>query len=345
MKKTIFSTALVSSFVLLFGLAHQAAAQPADAAFQWAVAEYQRSPTAANAKMVIKLALTMKPVPAVPEEARRHYVKGRTLFDAAKNPADSLDAAEEFKNALLIAPWWGELYLRLGMTLETAERYDEAIAALKLYMVSAPGEELARKAQDEIYKIEAEMEKAEHERRAQETAAEAKRVAEAHKQEGRDVLARLRRIVAGADYDRIVASALSPSGRTHTILNGASTMPGVGVTERESEESTWYNWGNSCERFVFEDERVLICFVADSGFVNRGHPDLIGTPNGSAISDMIWESPYDAVEEQTLGRGSRRVWAHVNENNGSITWSPDRPTSSTGYDPSVRYGYWLYRRH
>ena len=96
---------------------------------------------------------------------------------------------------------------------------------------------------------------------------------------------------------------------------------------------------------MFEDERVLICFVADNGYVSKDHPNLIGTPNGPNISDMIWESPYDVIVEQTLGRGSHRVWAHVNEDNGSITWSPDRPADPSGYDPNVRYGYWLYRRH
>jgi tetratricopeptide (TPR) repeat protein len=118
---------------------------------------------------IIKLALTLDPKPAIPEEARRHYVKACTLFEDAKQPSDSADAAEEFRQALLVAPWWGDAYMKMGLALETAQRYDEAIAALKLFMATKPQDEVLRKTQDEIYKIEAKRDKA-----AKEAAAKAK---------------------------------------------------------------------------------------------------------------------------------------------------------------------------
>ena len=109
---------------------------------------------------IIKLAQEMNPPPAIPEEARRHYVKARALSEDPKQPSDFADAAEEFRQALLIAPWWGEAYMLMGIALEGAQRYDEATAALKLSMATNPRDELLRKTQDEIYKIEAKAEKA-----------------------------------------------------------------------------------------------------------------------------------------------------------------------------------------
>jgi tetratricopeptide (TPR) repeat protein len=135
-------------------------AQTTNADFQQAVTAYQQSPSVATAEKVIKLAAALDQLPPIPEEARRHYVKACTLFDDAKQTSDSLDAAKEFRQALLVAPWWGEAYMKMGLALETAERYDDAIAALKLFMATKPQDEVLRKTQDEIYKIEAKAEKA-----------------------------------------------------------------------------------------------------------------------------------------------------------------------------------------
>jgi tetratricopeptide (TPR) repeat protein len=108
----------------------------------------------------------MKPAPAVPEEARRQYVMGKTLFEDAKNVQDFKDAIEKFRKALLIAPWWPEANRDLGMSLQAAQEYDEAIKYLRLYIATSPGEELSRRAQNEIYKVEAKQEKAAKERTA-----------------------------------------------------------------------------------------------------------------------------------------------------------------------------------
>ena len=50
--------------------------------------------------------------------------------------------------------------MKMGLALETAQRYDDAIASLKLFMATNPKDDVLRKAQDEIYKIEAKQEKA-----------------------------------------------------------------------------------------------------------------------------------------------------------------------------------------
>jgi len=113
---------------------------------------------------IIKLAQEMRPAPAIPEEARRHYVMALTLFKEARKAEDFKEPVEEYKSALLVAPWWPEANRDLGLALEAAQRHDEAIRALKLYIASGPGEEKTRAAQDEIYKIEAKKKLAARER-------------------------------------------------------------------------------------------------------------------------------------------------------------------------------------
>ena len=123
---------------------------------QQSVAELQRNPNDnALREKIIKLAQTMRPSPAITEEARRHYVMAKTLFEGAKKPEDFSDSIAEFKSALLVAPWWPEANRDLGLALEAAQRFDEAIAYVSLYIASNPGDERVRAAQDEIYKIEA----------------------------------------------------------------------------------------------------------------------------------------------------------------------------------------------
>ncbi|MBN2019236.1 MAG: hypothetical protein JW749_03315 [Sedimentisphaerales bacterium] len=144
------------------------------------IAELQKDPNDnALREKIIKLALEMKPAPAIPEEARRHYVMALTLFEDANNIKDFNDSIEEFNKALLAAPWWPEANLKLAVALKAAQRYDEAIGALNLYISTNPGEKEARSAQDEIYILEAKQKKA-----AKESAATAKKnTEEEHRKE------------------------------------------------------------------------------------------------------------------------------------------------------------------
>jgi tetratricopeptide (TPR) repeat protein len=120
------------------------------------VSELQNNPNdIALLEKIINHVRTMKPAPRVPEEARRHYVMAVTLLKNAKDMKDYSAAVEEFKAALRIAPWWPEAYRNLGLASESAEQYEEAIAALRLYILTRPKQSDARNAQDEIYVVEA----------------------------------------------------------------------------------------------------------------------------------------------------------------------------------------------
>ncbi len=120
------------------------------------VSDLQKSPNdMALREKIILAARGTEPQAAIPEDARRHYVMGKRLLELAKKPADFSDSIEEFTRALLIAPWWAEANRDLGLALEGGGRFDEAIAYIRLYIAANPGEEQARRAQDEIYNIEA----------------------------------------------------------------------------------------------------------------------------------------------------------------------------------------------
>lgn len=104
---------------------------------------------------IIKLAQTIKPAPAVSEEARGHFVEGTAIAKSARSPAQQTLAVQSFQEALKVAPWWGDAYYNLAVAQELAGQFDAAQASLKLYILTNPGEKDARDAQDRIYALNA----------------------------------------------------------------------------------------------------------------------------------------------------------------------------------------------
>lgn len=122
---------------------------------------------------IIHLAQTLKPAPAIPEEARRVFVRGNTAFSEAKVPDDYARAIQRYEEALVIAPWWGDPYFNLAKALELRQEYSRAIQSLKLFMLTGPSAEDVRKAQDYSYALEDRQEKLSKEKSEQEAAAHA----------------------------------------------------------------------------------------------------------------------------------------------------------------------------
>jgi TolA-binding protein len=106
-------------------------------------------------RLIIKTASGLKPAPAIPEEARMHFVEGMAIVKAAKNPAQQSLAAQSFTEALKVAPWWGDAYYNLGVAQELAEQYDVAEQAFNFYLLSNPGATEKREVQDRIYALSA----------------------------------------------------------------------------------------------------------------------------------------------------------------------------------------------
>ena len=125
------------------------------AVFAQLTEKLKSKPDDSTRRLILKLASELKPVPAIPEEARKHFVEGTAIVKAAKNPAQQALAAQSFTEALKVAPWWGDAYYNLGVAQELAEQYDEAEKALTFYLLSNPGEQEKRDAQDRIYALSA----------------------------------------------------------------------------------------------------------------------------------------------------------------------------------------------
>lgn len=145
------------------------AQSPRDTLNQY-VAELQKNPgDNALREKIILFSFKIKPAPAISDEAREKYVMGMTLRESK----DYDLAVAQLKAALLIAPWWGDGYKQYGLTLEFAEKFDEAIAGFQLYIKTQPGEEAVSSTKDEIAIIKAKKMKAENEKEKVKVAATA----------------------------------------------------------------------------------------------------------------------------------------------------------------------------
>ena len=105
------------------------------------------------------MAQTNPPAPPIPEEARKHFVMGTTLFKDAKTPDDYAQVESEFKQAVDLAPQWPDARYNLALAKEAAGDFAGAMADLKLYQQFKLPDTDARTAQDKIYVLEAKQEK------------------------------------------------------------------------------------------------------------------------------------------------------------------------------------------
>ncbi len=107
---------------------------------------------------IIRMALGMKPAPAVPEEAERSVVRGTSFFQKASDVAGYKKAIREFEAATNAAPWLAIAYYNLGVAQEKAGLYAEAIQSLKFYLMAAPDAKNTRDVKDKIYALEVDVE-------------------------------------------------------------------------------------------------------------------------------------------------------------------------------------------
>jgi len=172
MKKVCPATLLV--FMLIFVLISSVQAQSPQETLKRYISDLQKNPNDnALREKIIKHVRTMRPAPAMPEEARRYFIEGNVLIKAAKEQKGYGLAIDAYQQCLLIAPWWAEAYYNYAVALDLAEKFDQGINALKLFIATNPGGEEARKAQDKIYEMGAKKKLAAQERESssQQTAA------------------------------------------------------------------------------------------------------------------------------------------------------------------------------
>jgi cytochrome c6 len=125
------------------------------------VAQLQKNPSDDDLRgKIIKLALTLDPKPAIPDDAAVAAAKGKTIFTNASSPDDLKAAAAAYADASNLAPWVPDYYYNEGLALEKAGQFDDAITALNVYLMAAPDASDTNDVRGRIEGIKYEKEKA-----------------------------------------------------------------------------------------------------------------------------------------------------------------------------------------
>jgi ankyrin repeat protein len=136
-------------------------ASPQDTLNQY-VADLQKNPNdIALREKIIALALTMNPSPEVSAEAKRHMSRGVAVVEGAKTSDDFNDACNEFRQVNKLAPWLANGYRNLAIAQDKAGMYEEALANLRLYLLTKPAPSDVDWAEDLKSKVEYRKGKAE----------------------------------------------------------------------------------------------------------------------------------------------------------------------------------------
>ncbi len=155
-KRLIFT---MSTLILLFVLTGYLQAKTPQEILNQYVADLQKNPNDhALREKIINHVRTMKPLPAIPAEAKRPFIKGVTFQKDATSSSDFELAIKSYKEALLLAPWWPDAIYNLALAQESAGKYDDAMKNLKLYLLTKPKD--ADEAETKLYSLEAKKEKA-----------------------------------------------------------------------------------------------------------------------------------------------------------------------------------------
>lgn len=86
----------------------------------------------------IKLVLSMKIEPPVPQEVDILKSKAVFAFKSATNKDDYKASAKAYQEASNYAPWVAELYYNLAVAQEAAEQPKDAISSYKFYLMAEP---------------------------------------------------------------------------------------------------------------------------------------------------------------------------------------------------------------
>jgi len=90
----------------------------------------------------------------IPEEARKHMIRGQMAVEMARSPEDYGLAVREFEAAVRLAPSWAAPHYNLGLVRERGGRYAEAAGSLRAYLRLAPDAADAAAVREQIYRLE-----------------------------------------------------------------------------------------------------------------------------------------------------------------------------------------------
>jgi hypothetical protein len=225
--------------------------------------------------------------PPIPEEARKHFVMGTTLFKDAKTPDDYSQVEGEFKQATDLAPQWPEARYNLALAKEAAGDYSGAMDDLKLYQQFKLSDDEARTVQDKIYALEAKQEevtkKQAAEQKAATDAANAQAAAEAQKKQ---------------DYqDKI--GFLEGRWNARVTINYAMVIP----------NSTPFDSSNYHADIAINNGLIVINIVNDGS--QSIDYTFDGKINGSDLSSIVWTYPSGEAAEVVVSLDHQHIQIYV----------------------------------
>ena len=154
------SKIVIFILAILTSMASAQAQSPSEQLSQM-VEQLQKTPTdSALREKIIKLAQTVKPAPAVPEEAQRREGRAKFAFKSAKSNDDYLSAAREYEEAVRVAPWIPGYYSDLCTIYEKAEKYVEAKRNCEISLIAATDPAQVNEIKQRIAGLEFGIEKA-----------------------------------------------------------------------------------------------------------------------------------------------------------------------------------------
>ena len=129
----LFIAAFTFTFLVLATNAH---AQSPREQLNQMVQQLQKTPSDnALREKIIKLAASIKPALAIPDEAVRYTGRAMFVFKTAKSETDYLDAAREYERAVASAPWVASYYADLCTIYEKSGKYAEAKRACDFALI------------------------------------------------------------------------------------------------------------------------------------------------------------------------------------------------------------------
>lgn len=231
--------------------------------------------------------------PPVPEEARKHFVMGATLFKDAKTHDDFLQVAGEFKLAADLAPQWPEARYNLALAREAAGDYAGAMNELKLYQQFKLSDIETRTIQDKIYALDARQQKTVSDAAAKSAAEVARAKAQEQQFDGKwyterdqfiEILSPISARLSGG-FDVVLSS---PGIK----IKGSNSLRGFQISGRNvkftvTTDETWKGKGFSQHR---HRDRVYDLNISDDGKTLSG---TAREENSSADGQMFGDNTQD----------------------------------------------------
>jgi len=116
---------------------------------------------------IISVVAKLSPKPTIPEESIMFEGRAEAALKSAKTEEDFLSAAKEYRKALRLAPWNPTLYYNLGVVYEKAQRPQDAVGSLKMYLMAQPAATDVIVVKKKIAGLEYDMEKAKKDKQEQ----------------------------------------------------------------------------------------------------------------------------------------------------------------------------------